>query len=190
MAGLRDDGTPASPGGAGVPTSTWRARARGVFPARRTRAAAGASARGGRAALGACWLALGAACGAPGEPPPTLETEEGTVELEDSADLHEVSLVRSEAGERFSPASIDAASGDVVRFTSETLDTHALAFRMDRLTAEQQGFLAESGQEASAPILERGHSWVLTLEGAPAGSYPFVCLIHDAEGILRVAAAS
>lgn len=142
-----------------------------------------------RAVLATAWLALGVACAGPPEPPATVDTGGGTVELEDSADLHEVALVHTQAGERFAPASIEAASGDIVRFTSETLDTHALAFRMQRLTPEQASFLVESGQEASAPILERGNSWVLTLEGAPPGSYPFVCLIHDAEGVVNVVGA-
>ncbi len=64
-----------------------------------------------------------------------------------------------------------------------------MAFRLGRLTPEQQSFLARTGQEASAPILERDHAWVLTLEGAPAGYYPFVCLIHDADGVLHVTEA-
>jgi len=161
------EGTPASDQGAGVSS----------FGARRRLALV--------AAAGCAALAL--ACGAP-EQAPRVEFEGGAVDLEGSTIVHEVSLERRTEGvEVFVPAVIEAAAGDAVRFTSQTLDTHALAFRMNRLSPEQQSFLARSGQEASTPILERGHAWVLTLEGAPAGAYPFVCLIHDAEGTLEVA---
>lgn len=112
--------------------------------------------------------------------------ENGAVELEAAASVHEVSVERRGGRETLNPSSLAVQPGDVIRFTSRTLDSHAFAFRMARLTPEQQAFLGETGQEASAPIVESGHAWVVSLEGAPVGAYPLICLIHEAEALIRV----
>lgn len=112
------------------------------------------------------------------------------MELEGSATVHEVALARVDGSpERLVPEVVAARPGDLVRFTSETLDSHALAFRLSRLDESQRSFLERTGQEASAPLLERGHAWVLSLEGAPAGAYALICLIHEAAGRIDVAEA-
>ena len=135
--------------------------------------------------LAAAGLLL-AACAEEG-PPATVELPDGAVELPPSAQVHEVAI-RREGGEpeRFDPDIVAAHVGDVVRLTSETLDSHALAFRTARLSAGQRNFLENTGQDAGGPLLERSHAWVLNLEGAPPGEYPLVCLVHDAEARIDV----
>lgn len=121
-----------------------------------------------------------AACAEEG-PPATVELPDGAVELPPSAQVHEVEIRREGGGpERFDPDIVATHVGDVVRLTSETLDSHALAFRRARLSASQRDFLESTGQDAGGPLLERGHAWVLNLEGAPPGEYPLICLVHDA----------
>lgn len=167
------NGTPASREGAGVPAS---ATVRG---------------RLGRVPILAAIVAssLAAACAEPA-PPPSVELEDGSVDLAPSAAVHDVALARTDGRpERLVPDFVAARAGDLVRFTSETLDSHALAFRLPRLDEAQRRFLEETGQQASAPLLERGHAWVLSLEGAPAGTYHLVCLIHEAAGRIDVAPA-
>ncbi len=174
------NGTPASREGAGVPAS---AAAEGRVRGAPSLAAIVA------ASLAIVASSLAVACAEPA-PPPNVELEDGSVDLEPSVAVHEVAL-ESTGGrpERMEPDFVAARAGDLVRFTSETLDSHALAFRLSRLDEAQRRFLEETGQEASAPLLERGHAWVLSLEGAPAGTYHLVCVIHEAAGRIDVAPA-
>jgi plastocyanin len=143
-------------------------------------------------AFAACLAAAGllfAACSEEG-PPATVELPDGAVELAPSARVHEVGIRREGGGpERFDPEIVAARVGDVVRVTSGTLDSHALAFRTARLSASQRDFLEGTGQDAGGPLLERGHAWVLNLEDAPPGEYPLICLVHDAEARIDVTAS-
>ncbi|HSM35349.1 MAG TPA: hypothetical protein VK837_03045 [Longimicrobiales bacterium] len=143
-------------------------------------------------AFAACLAVAGlllAACAEEG-PPATVELPDGAVELPPSAQVHEVGIRREGGGpERFDPDILAAHVGDVVRLTSETLDSHALAFRTARLSASQREFLESTGQDVGGPLLERGHAWVLNLEGAPPGEYPLICLVHDAGARIDVTAA-
>lgn len=167
------NGTPASREGAGVPAS----------------AAVGGRVRGAPSLAAIVASSLAAACAEP-PAPPSVELENGSVDLAPSAAVHDVALARTGGRpERMVPDFVAVRAGDLVRFTSETLDSHALAFRLPRLDEAQRRFLEETGQEASAPLLERGHAWVLSLEGAPAGTYHLVCVIHDAAGRIDVAQA-
>jgi plastocyanin len=135
---------------------------------------------GGRAICRAALVVALGACGEAG-PPPRVELDDGPVELAPTVEVHEVAIRRDGDGpETIAPDVVLARAGDVVRFTSQTLDSHALAFRASRLDPEQLAFLVRTGQEASAPILARGNAWVLSLEGAPPGTYPLMCLIHEA----------
>lgn len=146
--------------------------------------AAGVSAFGGvvRAIALAGLSALGVSCAEPA----VIETGDGSFELDATAQVHEIVIERLEGAEMFRPSAVAVRRGDVVRYTSHTLDSHAIAFQRARLTSDQQRFLAETGQETSLPILAEGDAWILSLEDAPAGVYPFVCLIHESGGTVEV----
>ena len=47
-------------------------------------------------------------------------------------------------------------------------------------------FLESSGQLRGPPLLTEDASWIVSLEGAPPGDYPFRCLTHGAAGSLTV----
>ena len=124
-----------------------------------------------------------------GDGPPVLELADDTIQLERGTALIELRIhaIGDSAGIR--PAESRAAPGDVVRFTAADEMTHAIAFDEAGLAADAKAFLEGTGQLRSPPLVESGTSWVVSLEGAPPGEYPFLCLSHEHRGRLTVAAA-
>lgn len=86
----------------------------------------------------------------------------------------------------FAPQEAAAHVGDVVRFTATDLGTHAIVFLEGGLSPDARAFLDNSGQLRGPPLLEPGSAWVLSLEGAPAGEYPFHCVTHGGAGRITV----
>jgi plastocyanin len=120
------------------------------------------------------------------EGPRVLELAHDTIRLEPGVRLHEIEIRRESAGE-FHPAQLRAAPGDVVRFRAGDRGGHAISFVGSRLDPASREFLDESGQLRSPPLITTGASWVITLEGAPPGVYPFHCTTHNVVGRLEVA---
>lgn len=81
--------------------------------------------------------------------------------------------VSTGVGERAAPDTVTADPGDFVQFLSDDHFVHEVRFELDRLSSAQRTFLVETGQDASPPLLTRGARFVLTLEDAPPGSYPY-----------------
>lgn len=124
----------------------------------------------------------------PGGGAPELELEDRSVQLPPGTAIHDVSLDTAPGGgDRFQPEAVRARSGDVVRFTAAGLGTHAIGFIDGALSAGQRGFLERTRQEVSPPLLDSA-VWVVSLEGAPAGDYPFHCVTHGLRGMVSVAA--
>lgn len=156
------------------------------------RAPARTSARAGALAFTLLAVVLGAsACdrAAPGrdDGPRVIELAHDTIRLEAGVRLHDVQ-VRRETGGEFHPSQVEARVGDYVRFTADDGAGHAVVFVGASLDPAARAFLDQSGQLRSPPLIARGSSWVITLEGAPAGEYPFHCTTHNVNGHLRVAA--
>jgi plastocyanin len=118
--------------------------------------------------------------------PPVLELAHDTIRLESGVSLHDVT-VRRHTDSDFDPAQLQARPGDVVRFTAGDRGGHAIGFVGDALSTAARDFLERTGQLRSPPLIDAGASWVITLEGAPPGEYPFHCMTHDAPGRLTVA---
>ncbi len=141
-----------------------------------------------------------------------IELDDGAVTLPAGARVHEVSLRGAPTGAvvpplgpeslrvddagatpsrpGFAPPLIQGRPGDAVRFTAADALTHAVAFDTDGLSDAAREFLGRTGQFASPPLITSGVAWVVSLDGAPAGDYPFECLAHPGErGLLRVVAA-
>jgi plastocyanin len=143
------------------------------------------------ARVGACLvLIVHGACDRVARPgadagPRVIELAHDTIRLEAGERLIDVQ-VRREASSDFEPAQVHAQQGDYVRFTAEDRAGHAIVFVTDGLTAEMRSFLERTGQLHSPPLIPVGASWVITLEGAPAGDYPFRCATHDGRGMLSV----
>lgn len=124
---------------------------------------------------------------APDRGPQSLELHGDTVELAAGIALLEVELgTTTDGGSEIRPARIEARPGDVVRFTTRDGRLHALAFRTDALSAQARTFLEQTGQLRGPPLVEAGTQWVLNLEGAPEGEYPFTCTSHGAHATLVV----
>lgn len=135
-------------------------------------------------------LALVVSCGdVPGvDPGPrTLELANDTIQLEQGVTLVEVEVRRAADGD-FDPGAVAAHTGDVVRFAATDNGGHAIVFESTALAADARDWLERTGQMRSPPLITSGSAWVVTLDGAPPGDYPFLCSTHSARGRLTVSA--
>ncbi len=113
--------------------------------------------------------------------------DSGSVRLPDGGRLREVRLEAPGGAGRFTPDTLTARPGDAVRFTAGDAVTHAVRFDTAAMPPAARRFLADSRQVASPPLLARGSAWVVSLQDAPPGRYPFHCMAHGASGTLTVA---
>jgi plastocyanin len=137
---------------------------------------------------------LGAAvtsCAGEAAPDPrVLVLGSDTVVLPDSIGLLTVEVGRREDGvHRFEPASATAAPGHIVRFASLDNGSHAIAFDAPALSEEARAFLERTGQLRSPPLMLEGAVWVVNLQDAPPGDYPFTCATHGEHGRITLAAS-
>ncbi len=102
--------------------------------------------------------------------------------------VHEVRLVGAGATDSIMPE-VRAAPGDAVTFVAADRRPHAPAFVVDELDPDARSFLDRTGQLLGPPLVNEGATWVVLLEGAPPGRYPFVCRAHDTRGTLIVVEA-
>lgn len=116
----------------------------------------------------------------------TLELDTTDIQLDRGVSLHDVTIRGMAATDSILPASVEARSGDVVRFTTDDHRTHAMAFEADRLDPAVRQYLEETNQLRGPPLVNRGGAWVVILEDAPPGRYPFLCRSHDARGLLVI----
>jgi plastocyanin len=139
----------------------------------------------------AALAALAGCRDAGGSAPRVLELGSDTIILADSIEIVEVRIGRVDDGDNvIDPASLEANVGDVIRFTSEDRGAHALAFDAARLDPAAHAFLERTAQLRGPPLLEPGAVWVVNLDGAPPGSYPFTCSTHGLHGTLTVRPAA
>ena len=126
----------------------------------------------------------GSEAGAPGSDPEVLEA----LGLSPRAQLHRVTLGGRGAEEHAVPTRIQASPGDGVEFLTVDHRVHTLTFLLDSLSWEGRRFLEESGQISSPPLVSRGSRFILNLQDAPPGRYPFVSEGHGgrAEGLVQV----
>lgn len=110
----------------------------------------------------------------------------------DSADLsisgtaHEVRISGRGDTDSIAPSMIEAEPGDAVRFVVTDRRPHAMTFTVDGLSAEVRQYLEETGQLRGPPLVNEGSSWVVVLEDAPPGRYPFHCRSHEEGGEIIV----
>lgn len=119
--------------------------------------------------------------------PPEFELEGGrVVTLPEGTELLDIRLTAAGRDAAFDPPQVSARPGDAIRFQTAAGGTHALAFAADSLSAPQRAFLEQSNQLRAPPLVEPGAAWVVSLEGAPEGIYPFRCITHGEHGRLTV----
>lgn len=113
----------------------------------------------------------------------TIELDSARLSIPGTA--HDVRITGAGAIDSIVPATIEADPGDAVRFISDRRP-HALTFTAGSLAPPVREFLERTGQLRGPPLVNEGASWVVLLEDAPAGRYPFHCRSHDASGELVV----
>lgn len=108
--------------------------------------------------------------------------------LSPRATLHRVNLGGRGAEEHAVPTRILASPGDAVEFKTLDHRVHTLTFPLDSLSSEVRLFLEESEQTSSPPLVTQGSRFILNLENAPPGRYPFVSHGHGgrAVGLVQV----
>jgi plastocyanin len=108
--------------------------------------------------------------------------------LSPRARLHRITLGGRGAQEHAVPTLIQASPGDGVEFLTVDHRVHTVSFPADSLSPEVRLFLSESGQRSSPPLVSRGSRFILNLQNAPPGRYPFVSEGHGgrAGGVVQV----
>jgi plastocyanin len=132
-------------------------------------------------------LMLLPACEAPPLPGagPSIDLNGETIRLERGASVVDIEL-QAVNGMVIEPDSVNVSPGDAVRFIAEDAATHAIVFDATNLEAVPQAFLARTNQLRGPPLVNPGSTWVISLESAPPGAYPFTCLTHGGGGVLIV----
>jgi plastocyanin len=121
------------------------------------------------------------------EGPRVLELAHDTIRLPAGVSLKQIDVARRDGGE-FEPATIQARQGDMVRFTARDRGSHAIVFDGAALDSVARDYLERTGQLRGPPLITTDAAWIITLDGAPPGEYPFRCTTHDASGRLQVSA--
>jgi plastocyanin len=131
-------------------------------------------------------LAAGAACDGKGGGE-TIPLDSTVVEIDGA--VHEIRIAGVGATDSIAPPMDTVAPGDAVTFIVTDRRPHALTFVAGELDPAVRAFLEQTVQLQGPPLVNEGSTWVVLLEGAPPGRYPFVCRVHDARGVLIVAPA-
>lgn len=111
-------------------------------------------------------------------PDETLRAELG---LGDRDVVHRVRLTGG-ATETSEPVELSVAPGVWVEFVTTDWHVHEIAFELDSLSSAARDFLEGSDQVASPPLLRRDSRFVISLEGAPPGRYPYTLQGNGAQG--------
>jgi plastocyanin len=133
-----------------------------------------------------CFVLLAAACNGVQDGGETVVLDSAEVSVDGA--VHEVRITGVGATDTLAPPRLDAEVGDVVRFVVADRRPHALAFIADSLAPQIRDYLDRTGQLRGPPLVSEGSTWVVALEDAPPGQYPFYCRSHDVYGVLRVTA--
>lgn len=112
-----------------------------------------------------------------------------SIEVSIPGSAHEVRIAGAGASDSIAPARTEAEPGDAIRFVVEDRRPHALTFTVDELAPEVRQYLDRTGQLRGPPLVNEGSTWVVLLEDAPPGRYPFYCRSHDASGEIVVVPA-
>ena len=102
--------------------------------------------------------------------------------------VHEIELRGSGATDSLTSSRIEAEPGDALRFVAADRRPHAPSFVVESLEPTVRAFLDRTGQLRGPPLVSEGAAWVVVLEDAPPGRYPFSCRSHDASGVVLVTA--
>lgn len=131
-------------------------------------------------------------CGGPepGSPPSADEELKQILGLASSSEIHRIALGGRGSEEHAVPSLIEAVPGDAVVFETVDHRVHTVSFVTDSLTATAREFLDTQAALSSLPLVTRGSTFLVLLDGAPAGSYPFVSEGHGGHALGRILVTS
>ncbi len=110
-----------------------------------------------------------------------------STEISIEGTVHEIHLSGAGAADSITPAMIQAEPGDALVFVVDDRRPHAVTFTSESLAAPVREYLERTEQLRGPPLVNEGSRWVVLLENAPPGRYPFYCRSHDAAGEVVVA---
>jgi plastocyanin len=98
--------------------------------------------------------------------------------------IHEVKMVGDAKGYRYEPANITVKVGDGIKFTTESLGPHNVAFEVAKIPADVKAQLDANfgsdkmGELSSGLKMNPGESFTLSLGMIKPGTYEFNCTPH------------
>lgn len=128
-----------------------------------------------RLGLAAAVLLTGPLAGCRSEPDLTLQPDsvlQATLGLQPHDRVYRVAVTGGEI-ERADPAALSIEVGSYVEFISTDWLVHEILFDTVGLTPAQRGFLRNTDQVHSPPLIDRGSRYVLSFVDAPTGRYGF-----------------
>ena len=96
----------------------------------------------------------------------------------------EVRMIGDAKSYRFEPANITAKAGDGIKFISEGIGPHNVAFDAAKVPADAKGQLDANfgtdrmGELTSGLKMQPGEFFLLSLGGVKPGTYEFICTPH------------
>ncbi len=98
---------------------------------------------------------------------------------------HIVRMVLVDGAYRFEPADVTARPGDRVTFVNESGGPHNVAFEREKIDDAAEPALAAGMPTPLSPLAgplmtEPGARYTISLDGVPAGAYPYFCMPHYA----------
>lgn len=141
-------------------------------------------------ALLVCALLAGAlACSEPEPPDPEEVALREALGIDGRIPLFRVFLESGSEGEVVTPLRVEVVPGSIVVVETVDWGVHTFGFEEAGLSPEARAFLNRTHQVAGPPLVSRGSRLVLSFEGAPLGSYPYVAQgeTGEARGLMIVA---
>ena len=117
---------------------------------------------------------LAASCAFQEPPPPSDPDLRAELGIPDHVTIHRVDLSSQGGQTRLLPRETEIFSGEIVQFVVLDHRVHLVRFDQDEITRSALEFMRETGQDKPPPLVEQGARLVLSFEGAPVGSYPFL----------------
>jgi hypothetical protein len=88
------------------------------------------------------------------------------------SEVHRISITGGQE-ESAVPREVSVPEGALVEFVTTDSWVHEVWFELDSLSLEAREFLVQSDQVASPPMVNPDSRFVISLDGAPSGRYPF-----------------
>lgn len=120
-------------------------------------------------------LLLAGVPGCLGDPPPPTDPELAeALGLAPSTPIYTIHLADRSGRVGVFPATLEVEGEAVVQFRTRDARVYGVRFLLAEMSSATRDFLSEGGQGSSPPLVEEGARFVVSLQGAPEGRYPFI----------------